>query len=276
MKKGKNVMKKHIPITRLYKGVFFVKRKKRWLTTSWQTNKGFDSQKAAAEALAKHLNCTLGSLRLNKKNKNIQKKAMKDKKKKAQGRLKKIPLARTVDDVEAKISNLQQKDKKNLKRPAALPGDPEQASKKGPETTILKGPFCPDVSATGIEYYKQFKLMCMIIPASQGSSRRRIVVGVKNLVQAAGAPLVFFVDGHMLTQLSTATYFLSTATCIFCQRPRVPILKGPLMPDASLVPPEDIFKPFQLTCTVIPPKARSSANRLVVGVVVGVDWSTPM
>ena len=183
-------------------------------------------------------------------NKNIQKKAMKDKKKKAQGRLKKIPLARTVDDVEAKISNLQQKDKKNLKRPAALPGDPEQASKKGPRTPILKGPLCPDVSvAAGEGYFKPFKVTCMIIPPRQGSLRRIIVVGVKNQVAGPHSGCEDF-DGTS----------------------QAPILKGPLMPDASLVPPEDIFKPFQLTCTVIPPKARSSANRLVVGV----DWSTPM
>ena len=49
--------------------------------------------------------------------------------------------------------------------------------------------------------------------------------------------------------------------------PRTPILKGPSLPDVSLTPEEDYFKPFQLTCMVIPPKASSSANRLVVGVV---------
>jgi hypothetical protein len=47
--------------------------------------------------------------------------------------------------------------------------------------------------------------------------------------------------------------------------PRTPILKGPSLPDVSLTPEEDYFKPFQLTCMVIPPKTSSSAKRLVVG-----------
>ena len=244
MKKGKNVMKKPRKEPRLYTGVFFAKEKKRWIAQATyppghkprqeMVGQGFNSQKAAAEALAKHRNCTLGSLRLNKKatNKNIQKKAMKDKKKKALGRLKKAAV-----DLKKKAPR-HVKDKKNLKRPAA--GDPEQASKKGPRTPILKGPFLPDVSVcAGEGYCKLFKVTCMIVPPRQGSSRRRIVVGVKN-------PREF---SQMV------------------QRPQAPILKGPLMPDASLMPPEDIFKPFQLTCMVIPPKASSSANRLVVGVV---------
>jgi hypothetical protein len=259
MKKGKNVMKKPRKEPRLYTGVFFAKEKKRWVAQATypphtvprqeMVGQGFNSQKAAAEALAKHRNCTLSSLRLNKKatNKNIQKKAMKDKKKKALGRLKKAAV-----DLKKKAPR-HVKDKKNLKRPAA--GDPEQASKKGPRTPILKGPLFPDVSVTAGEgYYKLFKVTCMIVPPRQGSSRRRIVVGVKN--QAAG-PLLFFVDGHVAGENFSQ----------MVQRPQAPILKGPLMPDASLMPPEDIFKPFQLTCMVIPPKASSSANRLVVGVV---------
>ena len=92
MKKGKNVMKKPRKEPRLYTGVFFAKEKKRWIAQATypphtvprqeMVGQGFNSQKAAAEALAKHRNCTLSSLRLNKKatNKNIQKKAMKDKK----------------------------------------------------------------------------------------------------------------------------------------------------------------------------------------------------
>ena len=43
--------------------------------------------------------------------------------------------------------------------------------------------------------------------------------------------------------------------------PRTPILKGPLMPDASLMPEEEYFQTFQLTCMVIP------HGRIVVGVV---------
>ena len=172
-------------------------------------------------------------------NKNIQKKAMKEKRKKALGRLKKAAV-----DLKKKAPR-HVKDKKNLKRPASLPGDPEQASKKGPRTPILKGPLCPDVSvAAGEGYFKPFKVTCMIIPPRQGSLRRIIVVGVKNQVAGPHSGCEDF-DGTS----------------------QAPILKGPLMPDASLMPPEDIFKPFQLTCMVIPPKASSSANRLVVGVV---------
>ena len=87
----------------------------------------------------------------NKTKKNIQKKAMKDKKKKA-------------------------KDKKNLERAAA--GDP----KRKPRTwTMLKGPLMPDVSLMpedSEEYYKTFQLTCMIIPPRTGSAAKRIVVGV--------------------------------------------------------------------------------------------------
>jgi hypothetical protein len=188
-------------------------------------------------------------------NKNIQKKAMKDKKKKALARLK---MPRTVDDVEAlleadsKAQKLKKKaprhlkDKKNLKRPAA--GDPERKM-KGPRTPILKGPVLPDVSLTPEEgYYKLFKLTCAIIPPRSSSSRKRIVVGV--------------IDACTPRPWRTKARD---------QRLQTPILKGPLMPDASLMPEENYFKPFQLTCMVIPPKTSSSANRLVVGVVDDAD-----
>ena len=181
-------------------------------------------------------------------NKNIQKKAMKDKKKKeALARLKKAAV-----DVKKKAPR-HLKDKKNLKRPAA--GDPER-KKKGPRTRILKGPLLPDVSRiAGEGYYKLFKLTCMIFPPHWGcSSRKRIVVGAA-LFQAAG-PLLS-VRGHVVGEKLSQ----------MVQRPRTSILKGPAMPDASLTPEENYFKPFQLTCMVIPPKASSSANRLVVGVV---------
>ena len=45
------------------------------------------------------------------------------------------------------------------------------------------------------------------------------------------------------------------------------MLKGPLMPDVSLMPEEEYFKTFQLTCMIIPPRTSSSAKRTVVGVV---------
>ena len=182
-------------------------------------------------------------------NKNIQKKAMRDKKKKALARLKKAAV-----DVKKKAPR-HLKDKKNLKRPAA--GDPER-KKKGPRTRILKGPLLPDVSRIAGEegYYKLFKLTCMIFPplAGQADSRKRIVVGADPF-QAAG-PLLS-VRGHVVGENFSQ----------MVQRPRTSILKGPLMPDASLMPEEENHKPFQLTCMVIPPKASSSANRLVVGVV---------
>jgi hypothetical protein len=188
--------------------------------------------------------------------KNIQKKAMRDKKKKALARLKKAAV-----DLKKKAPR-HLKDKKNLKRPAA--GDPER-KKKGPRTPILKGPLLPDVSATAGEgYYKLFKLTCMIVPPQSSSSRKRIVVGVvvgardpgdPDLFQAAGPLLV--VRGHVVGENFSQ----------MVQRPRISILKGPAMPDVSLTPEENYFKPFQLTCMVIPPKASSSANRLVVGVV---------
>jgi hypothetical protein len=213
-------------------------------------------------------------------NKNIQKKAMKDKKKKALARLKmprtvddvealleadkkkkalaRLKMPRTVDDVEAlleadsKAQKLKKKaprhlkDKKNLKRPAA--GDPERKM-KGPRTPILKGPCFPDVSVTAGEgYYKLFKLTCMIVPPQSSSSRKRIVVGASNF-QAAGPLLV--ARGHVVGENFSQ----------MLQRPRTSILKGPCMPDASLMPEEDYFKPFQVTCMVIPP------NRLVVGVI---------
>ena len=181
-------------------------------------------------------------------NKNIQKKAMRDKKKKALARLKKAAV-----DVKKKAPR-HLKDKKNLKRPAA--GDPER-KKKGPRTRILKGPLLPDVSRiAGEGYYKLFKLTCMIFPplAGQADSRKRIVVGADPF-QAAG-PLLS-VRGHVVGENFSQ----------MVQRPRTSILKGPLMPDASLMPEEENHKPFRLTCMVIPPKAGSSANRLVVGVV---------
>ena len=173
--------------------------------------------------------------------KNIQKKAMRDKKKKALARLKKAAV-----DLKKKAPR-HLKDKKNLKRPAA--GDPER-KKKGPRTRILKGPLLPDVSVTAGEgYYKLFKLTCMIFPPHWGcSSRKRIVVGADPF-QAAG-PLLS-VRGHVVGENFSQ----------MVQRPRTSILKGPLMPDASLMPEEDYFKPFQVTCMVIPP------NRLVVGVI---------
>ena len=43
--------------------------------------------------------------------------------------------------------------------------------------------------------------------------------------------------------------------------PRTPMLKGPLMPDGTLVPETEWYQTFQLTCMIIPP------GRLVVGVV---------
>ena len=263
MKKGKNVMKKQRKEPRLYTGVFFAKKKKRWIAQATypphtvprqeMVGQGFNSQKAAAEALAKHRNCTLGSLRLNKKatNKNIQKKAMRDKKKKALARL--IRKKAAVD--------LKKKAPRHLKdkRPAAGDPrlwrceDPEQASKKGPRTPILKGPFLPNVSVTAGEgYCKLFKVTCMIVPPRQGSSRSRIVVGAANMDTG---PLLI-VGGHVVGENAR-----------WLKRPQTRILKGPLMPDASLTPEEDYFKPFQLTCMVIPPKAGSSGNRLVVGVV---------
>ena len=176
-----------------------------------------------------------------------KKKALQDKKKKglALARLKKaaVDLARLKKVMALSKKNKkaprQLKDKKNLKRPAA--GDPEQASKMGLRTPILIGPLCPDVSATtGEGYYKLFKVTCMIVPPGEGSSRKRIVVGVQN--KAAG-PLPFFVDGHILGGNFSQRV----------QRPRFPILKGLLMPDVSLTPEEDYYKPFQLTCMVIPP-----------------------
>jgi hypothetical protein len=94
----------------------------------------------------------------------------------------------------------------------------------------------------------------MIVPPQSSSSRKRIVVGASNF-QAAGPLLV--ARGHVVGENFSQ----------MVQRPRTSILKGPLMPDASLMPEEDYFKPFQLTCMVIPPKASSSANRLVVGVI---------
>jgi hypothetical protein len=180
--------------------------------------------------------------------KNIQKKAMRDKKKKALARLKKAAV-----DLKKKAPR-HLKDKKNLKRPAA--GDPER-KKKGPRTPILKGPLLPDVSVTAGEgYYKLFKLTCMIVPPQSSSSRKRIVVGWCEAGFQAAGPLLS-VRGHVVGENFSQ----------MVQRPRTSILKGPLMPDASLMPEEDYFKPFQLTCMVIPPKASSSANRLVVGVV---------
>jgi len=165
-------------------------------------------------------------------NKNIQKKAMRDKKKKALARLKKAAV-----DLKKKAPR-HLKDKKNLKRPAA--GDTERKM-KGPRTPILKGPLCPDVSVTAGEgYYKLFKVTCMIVPPRYGSSRSRIVVGASNMDTG---PLLE-VRGHVVGENSR-----------WLQRPRTSILKGPLMPDASLMPEEENHKPFQLTCMVIPPKA---------------------
>ena len=64
-------------VPRLYAGVFFHKAKKRWVAQATyppghkprqeMVGQGFNSQKAAAEALAEHLDVTLGSLRLKKK-----------------------------------------------------------------------------------------------------------------------------------------------------------------------------------------------------------------
>ena len=180
-------------------------------------------------------------------NKNIQKKAMRDKKKKALARLKKAAV-----DLKKKAPR-HLKDKKNLKRPAA--GDPER-KKKGPRTRILKGPLLPDVSRiAGEGYYKLFELTCMIFPPHWGCpSRKRIVVGADPFHPAG--PLLS-VRGHVVGENWSQMVL----------RPRFSILKGPLMPDASLMPEEENHKPFQLTCMVIPPKASSSANRLVVGVV---------
>ena len=47
------------------------------------------------------------------------------------------------------------------------------------------------------------------------------------------------------------------------------MLKGPLMPDVSLMPEdsEEYYKTFQLTCMIIPPRTGSAAKRIVVGVV---------
>jgi hypothetical protein len=63
-------------VPRLYAGVFFRKEKKLWVAQATyppghkprqeMVGQSFNSQKAAAQALAKHLNCTLGSLRLRK------------------------------------------------------------------------------------------------------------------------------------------------------------------------------------------------------------------
>ena len=178
-------------------------------------------------------------------NKNIQKKAMRDKKKKALARSKKAAV-----DLKKKAPR-RLKDKKNLKRPAA--GDPER-KKKGPRTPILKGPLLPDVSLTPEEeYYKPFKLNCMLIPPRFSSSRKRIVVGVQKHYCCSSRLAPGEPQREDFSQM--------------VGRPRTPILKGPLMPDASLMPEERYFEPFQLTCVVIPPKTSSSANRLVVGVV---------
>ena len=42
--------------------------------------------------------------------------------------------------------------------------------------------------------------------------------------------------------------------------PRTKILEGPWMPDASMMPKEEHFKMFQLSCMIVPP------GRIVVGV----------
>ena len=63
-------------VPRLYQGVFFHAKKKRWMAQATyppghkprqeMVGQNFNSQKAAAAALAKHRNCKLGSLRLQK------------------------------------------------------------------------------------------------------------------------------------------------------------------------------------------------------------------
>ena len=42
--------------------------------------------------------------------------------------------------------------------------------------------------------------------------------------------------------------------------PRTPMLKGPLMPDATLMPETEYYQTFQLTCIIIP------LGRTVIGV----------
>ena len=167
-------------------------------------------------------------------NKNIQKKAMRDKKKKPLARSKKAAV-----DLKKKAPQ-RQKDEKNLKRAAA--GDPER-KKRGPKTLFLKGSLLPDVwLAPPDGYFTPFKLTCMIIPPLSSSSDKKISLAVG--VGPEELPT------HMVERPG----------------PRTPMLRGPLMPDTSLTPEEDYFKRFELACMVIPPKKEGAANRIVVGV----------